>query len=242
MLGFAKRLSLAATHYRFVVLDLRNHGASQHAPPGDDLESVARDLIRLGQEVGMPSTLIAHSYGGKVALKYAEIRSEDELDLWILDTCPSRREIDFSQPEKQVVLKVLQSLKKVTPPPPSREETMVLLEKTGLRPSIAMWLCTNLVRKDSGLAWVFELERIKAMITDYYAFDAWPLYEQGVGKAFIHFVRGAKSDRFIEEDIERLETLSQIGAIDLYTLENAGHWVHIDQSNDLLAIIIASLR
>ena len=241
ILSFAKSLQRSAPDHRFVIVDLRNHGGSQGAPEGDDLQTVARDLITLGEELGFPKMLIAHSYGGKVAFRYAQLRATDELDLWILDTCPSHAETDFIRPGDNVVLNVLQILRKVSPPASTREETIKRLEVEGLSKPIAMWLATNLVSGKEGLAWVFNLNRIKAMVEDYYAFDAWPMLEHAEPHHFVHFVRGESSNRFRADEIERLETLNQIGAINLHTIEDAGHWVHVDNPDDLLACVLPTL-
>ena len=229
-------------NYKFVIVDLRNHGRSQNAPAGDDLESVAQDLAVLAKNVGTPKTIIAHSYGGKVAIRYAQLYPDSPLKLWILDTCPSQTDIDFDNTSDNLVLAVLRALEKATPPAKTRQETIQGLKDEGLSESVSMWLATNLKKTDHGLEWVFDRQRIKAMIIDYYAFDAWPFFEEGGGDHHIHFVRGSKSDRFTEDEIDRLVLLHQVGAIELHTLQGAAHWVHIDQPDVLLDWIGTDLR
>ena len=242
ILSFANRLQKAAPAWKFVLVDLRNHGASQNAPAGDDLDSVARDLITLAEKVGHPKAIIAHSYGGKVAIRYAQMFPLAAIKLWILDTCPSQATINFENPQDNVVLTVLEALKSATPPAKSRQETIKVLMRSGLSESVSMWLATNLKKTDHGLDWVFDRERIKAMIADYYAFDAWPFFEDGGGEHQIHFVRGSESNRFTDDEIDRLALLHQMGAIELHTLEGAGHWVHIDEPDVLLSWILADLQ
>ena len=57
-----------------------------------------------------------------------------------------------------------------------------------------------------GLKWVFDLHRIKAMVRDYYAFDAWPVFERAEIPHAIHFVRGEKSNRFSTDEIDFLHS------------------------------------
>ena len=241
ILSFANRLQKACPNWKFVILDLRNHGNSQNAPPGDDLDSVSQDLVYMAQQLGEPQAIIAHSYGGKVAIRYAQKNIQTDLSLWILDTCPSQSYINFDNPQDNVVLTVLRALANATPPPKTRQETIQILVNAGLAEPVAMWLATNLKKTEHGLDWVFDRERIKAMIADYYAFDAWPFFEEGGGDHQIHFVRGEQSNRFTDDEIDRLELLHQMGAIELHTLEGAGHWVHIDKPDQLLEWIVEDL-
>jgi len=240
LLSFTNRLHKSAPHWRFHIIDLRNHGESQFAPEGDDLATVASDLSELEKELGEPQAVIAHSYGGKVAVRYVEAKTSP-LKLWILDTCPSASNINFSDPKGNVVLTVLEALESVTPPPQTRQATIDRLLKKGLSQMVAMWLATNLKKKEHGLDWVFDRQRIQAMIADYYAFDAWPFLEGEGALHEIHFVRGGDSNRFTEDEIDRLELLHQTGAIELHVLEGAGHWVHIDKPNELITAILDSL-
>ena len=240
LLSFTNRLQKSAPEFRFHIIDLRNHGESQSAPPGDDLVTVAADLIQLEEQLGEPQVVIAHSYGGKVAIRYVEAKTSP-VKLWILDTCPSAAHIDFSDPKGNVVLTVLEALESVTPPPQTRQATIDRLLEKGLSQMVAMWLATNLKKKEHGLDWVFERQRIAAMIADYYAFDAWPFLEGEGALHEIHFVLGGESNRFNDDEIDRLELLHQTGAIELHVLEGAGHWVHIDKPDELLEEIVSCL-
>jgi len=65
------------TEWRFVLVDLRNHGRSaeiQNLHPPHDLDNAARDLANLVEVHGWdwPDAVIGHSLGGKVALQYAQ--------------------------------------------------------------------------------------------------------------------------------------------------------------------------
>jgi pimeloyl-ACP methyl ester carboxylesterase len=65
---------LARTHCVFLY-DLRGHGRSQSIPSGYDLDSMVVDLEALmahfeGAQCG-PITLVGHSYGGLIALRFA---------------------------------------------------------------------------------------------------------------------------------------------------------------------------
>jgi pimeloyl-ACP methyl ester carboxylesterase len=67
--GAAPRL---AKHFRVLCYDLRGHGLSGHSAEGYGLRSLGEDLDDLRQEAGPgPVTLVGHSWGALVALRYA---------------------------------------------------------------------------------------------------------------------------------------------------------------------------
>jgi pimeloyl-ACP methyl ester carboxylesterase len=67
--GAAPRL---ARRFRVLLSDLRGHGLSSPAPTGYDLPTLAADLHAMLPMAGAGSaTLVGHSYGGLVALRYA---------------------------------------------------------------------------------------------------------------------------------------------------------------------------
>jgi pimeloyl-ACP methyl ester carboxylesterase len=67
--GAAPRLAKA---YRVLCYDLRGHGLSGHAETGYGLRSLGEDLDDLREEAGAgPVTLVGHSWGALVALRYA---------------------------------------------------------------------------------------------------------------------------------------------------------------------------
>src|SRR5690606_24021937 len=70
--SFVRKLGERRPTFRFVLVDLRHHGASQGAPPPNTLAAAARDLSVLADSLGrVPDCVIGHSLGGKVALQYA---------------------------------------------------------------------------------------------------------------------------------------------------------------------------
>src|SRR5436190_12830448 len=88
---FATNLASARPEYEIVLVDLRNHGASQNAPPPHTIAACAEDLSELARQLGGPPEVIcAHSFGGKVAIVYAEKHGEALKKLILLDSPPGR--------------------------------------------------------------------------------------------------------------------------------------------------------
>ncbi|MCR9092003.1 MAG: alpha/beta hydrolase, partial [Proteobacteria bacterium] len=60
------------THYRVTLFDLRGHGYSDMPPSGYAARDMGEDLAAVIDNLELdPLAVIAHSYGGSVALEYA---------------------------------------------------------------------------------------------------------------------------------------------------------------------------
>ena len=77
----------------------------------------------------------------------------------------------------------------------------------------------------------------------------WPLLESPPMGTDIGIVRAEKSDRWYPEILSQLEEIAQanntprsnVGTISYHILENAGHWLHVDNPNGLIEILAPSL-
>jgi pimeloyl-ACP methyl ester carboxylesterase len=77
-----------AQRYRVVLYDMRGHGKSEIATAGYDLDTLANDLAAVIEHTvprGEDITLIGHSYGALVALRYALKRKRYLRDLILVD-------------------------------------------------------------------------------------------------------------------------------------------------------------
>jgi len=76
----ARRLAPAM---RVISIDLRNHGASPHAP-GMDYETQAADVIEtLAALHALPAALLGHSMGGKTAMAAARFEIIPDAGHWL---------------------------------------------------------------------------------------------------------------------------------------------------------------
>src|SRR5438046_4762158 len=76
-----------ARDFRVTVFDLRGHGRSQITPSGYTPDNLAVDLACLLDQLGIGSAhLLAHSFGGVVALRFALQRPERVRSLVLADT------------------------------------------------------------------------------------------------------------------------------------------------------------
>ena len=252
--SFAKKLAESRPSYRFCLIDLRYHGTSLGAPPPHRLDSCVDDLLDLVDALGHPpSTIIGHSLGGKVALRYGlrhESTSPDSRlplpadagrlrQIWTLDSDPGAQDAD----ETHEVYQVLAALKAEPGPFASRAGAALAIVRQGRSSGLANWLATSLERRPEGFTWLFELPQIEELLADYFSADEWPRLEalSPKGTILYELLVAENSDRWSGSMKERASDLAKSPRVRVHTLPNSGHWVHVDNPEGLDAILCAHL-
>lgn len=252
--SFAKRLAEARPDIGFALVDLRYHGRSLGAGPPHTLAACAEDMVELAGALGrFPALVIGHSLGGKVALTYGcralEVPGHPGRaalrQVWALDSDPGPQTPSL----EHEVLRVLASLRAHPGPFASRAEATERLLARGLSSGLVNWLVMSLDRTpggDGSLTWRFDLDAIDALLRDYFSADLWPSLDQ-VGRAdpsttpHFELLVAEHSDRWSGTMRERAADLPRGGAVRVHELPNAGHWVHVDNPDGLLQILLAHL-
>ena len=225
--SFAKALVKERPDWRLALVDLRNHGRSQGAPPPQTLAECAADLARLAERTGPPETVVGHSFGGKVALVYARDHGAALRRLWILDSPPG--EAGAAAPDDSEAGRVLKTLDECPGPFERRSDAIDALVDRGVAKGIAQWLATNLVPAGGGgFRWIFDAARLREMLRDYWAVDGWSFLEAPPSGLRVDLVRAGRSDRWSPEALDRLARLGTSGAATVHLLPNAAHWLHVD--------------
>jgi esterase len=248
---FAKRVCQARPELGAVLPDLRMHGASQAFAPPHTLAAAAQDLRALMQQLGGVRAVIGHSFGGKVALSLlahaptgrdgtgAGASPRRLSELWVLDSSPGLRR---ARGEHDVTARVIAALHALPRELESRAEFIAALEQRSISQSIARWLAKNVVRDGERLRFALDLVAIEALIADYDRTDLWPVLEASVRDVAVRFVLAGKDSAVPAEDRKRLEELARAGSIELHVLPNAGHWLHVDDPDGLLALLVRDLQ
>jgi pimeloyl-ACP methyl ester carboxylesterase len=225
--SFTRSLARAHPHWRFVLIDLRNHGLSTGAPAPHTVHQTAQDLVHLANEIGSPQAVMGHSFGGKVALCFAAVMDIEQT--WVLDAIPSPQALSV----RQELRAVFDKLRAAGAPFETREKMMTRLAEVGLPAGLVQWMTTNLRRGADGFDWVFELDAATEMVEDYFLLDAMPLLRSIKGE--VHLVRAANRPRWTEAV---LGELAQVGErVKVYVLPDSGHWVHVDNPTGLMELM-----
>ena len=226
--SFGLQLSKSCPGYRVIIIDLRCHGDSHGFQPPHIIANCVKDLQQLQATVGKPQVVIGHSFGGKVALLYAQAAMISQI--WSLDSPPF---YDGDTGDTNEANLVVEALENVPQPLANRRDLVDILLQKGFSKAIAQWMTTNLKPTADGFRWRFDLAGIKSLLKDYFQHDVWPVVENPPHKMDVHLVRGMRSDRWSPTAIHRLQQLQQAT---VHELPNAGHWVHADNPQGLLSI------
>ncbi|HVK67234.1 MAG TPA: alpha/beta hydrolase [Polyangium sp.] len=237
---FTRALATACPDWTFVLVDLRAHGLSTSLPPPHTLAAAADDLARLSAALPLDVRgVMGHSFGGKVALAYAD-RRRGELDqLWVLDSTPSARPSGMDRVGAAKILAMLESFPAELP---SRDRFLELVTSHGVARAEADWLAMNVRREGDAFRFRLDLAAIRDLLADYFAQDLWPVVERPDGRRHTGFVIGGRSDTVSADDRARVASLAaKDPTLSVHVLPNAGHWVHVDDPEGLLRILGAAL-
>lgn len=224
---FAKMLAVVG--YKVYLADMRNHGHSPHAPE-HDYPSMAEDLREfiLDHQLEHP-IVIGHSMGGKAVLQLANFYPQLIKAAVVIDIAP------YSYPvHHREIIDALKSVDLNTITTRSQAEAVLQtsIDDYGTR----QFLLKNLYWKHEKLEWRFNLSVIDKQIEAIGA-DTWPAT---VNEIDVLFVRGTKSN-YIKPEREA-EIRERYPNAKFSAIEGAGHWVHAEKPNELVAACLIFLN
>jgi len=235
--GIARRFVEARPGWGVVLVDLREHGDSLGLPAPHTVVAAAADLDELERALTVPiGGALGHSFGGKVVLEWLRLRRGESTEAWIIDSSPSAGTADRDTTAAAQVIRMLEHLPRRWA---SREAFMSAVVEAGQPRTIAQWLAMNLRRTDDGKrAFGPSLEIIRDLIEDYARTDSWDVLETLPESCTLGVVIGGRSDVFSASDRERVQRIaSRNPRISVVVIEDAGHWVHLDGADELLALL-----
>ncbi|MCA9538193.1 MAG: alpha/beta hydrolase [Myxococcales bacterium] len=233
--SFARRLAAARPRWQVITVDLRGHGDSHGQAPPHTVAACAQDLDRLATQLGQrPEVVIGHSFGGKVALGYAQAHGGGLSAAWSLDSPPGTRAGGDADHE---IAAVIAGIRALPMPVAGRPQVTAHFKHLGFSDGLAGWMTTNVERGPDGLRWRFDLDVVEALLADYWQFDLWPLLERPSPRIALHLLAAGRSDRFSPQ---ALAHAAAAPGVTLHRLPTAGHWVHIDDPDGLLAMLLPS--
>ncbi|MFM7417285.1 MAG: alpha/beta fold hydrolase [Alphaproteobacteria bacterium] len=214
-----------AAEYRVVALDLRNHGASPHAPGmgyAAQAEDVAETLAALGIE---NAALLGHSMGGKVAMMLALTRPDLVERLIVADIAPRPY-----PPALRATVGAMQAVP--LNPGLTRQEADQSLRAAVPEAPIRSFLLQNLRFEATPPAWRIGLSEIGAAMPEIEAF-APPQGARFAGPALA--MAGALSPYIRAEDHAGFRAL--FPSVGFASIPRAGHWLHAENPEGFLATL-----
>ena len=228
--NFASVQRRLASHRRVIALDLRNHGASPHAP-GMDYPAMAQDVMETLRVLdALPCALIGHSMGGKVAMMAALTAPAEVVRLLIADIAPTAYAHGASHAAYLAAMRGL-----ALPPGLTRAAADAALADAVPEAGVRGFLLQNL-RIGEAPSWRLNLAAIEASLP---ALLGWPAPGRVRYAGPTLFVAGGRSD-YIAGD-QRTPIRALFPQARFTTLKDAGHWLHADDPDGFVAVTEAFL-
>jgi esterase len=221
---------LAASGFRCISPDQRNHGKSPHS----DLmsyPSMADDLFELADALGIRRfSAVGHSMGGKTAME-AALSAPDRIEsLVVVDIAPVKYDPLFVDYIRALQSLDLRSVKK-------RSDADQFLQEKIPDENLRLFFLTNLVRtSDGGYQWRINLDGVIANYP-----NIWREVEPG--RSFegpTLFIRGSDSDFVTESHLAIIGEL--FPAYRCRTIVGAGHWVPTDRPEAFMRTLAGFLN
>jgi pimeloyl-ACP methyl ester carboxylesterase len=215
-----------AVNREIYALDLRNHGRSPHSD-SMSFADMAADIQEFMHTHRLPPcAILGHSLGGKVAMQAALTRPEQFIRLIVADIAPKHY-----PPRHDDIFAAVDAIDNsiIT----SRQQADELVKKILPDQATRLFLLTNLRRDDDGkFGWRIDMEAIRG---NYETISGPPVAPGARYDKPALFVKGGRSPYMKDEDLEQIRRL--FPRAELQTIEDSGHWVHIEQPEKFLEII-----
>jgi pimeloyl-ACP methyl ester carboxylesterase len=245
LLGNGKNVQTMARKYcerhgrSGMLLDIRGHGKSAVAATGSNAHSIKNCAgdVSLTLETLLDNeidsiTLVGHSLGGRLALQYAYDALTPPADrIWLLDTVPGAA---FNS--VRFVLEIAESFLAGDPVETRKEAEVILKREYFVDPSTAQWLSSSYHPERHQFE--FDLTVANDLLNNFSEQDFLHQLDRILqrGNVRVDLVRAGQNKGWDEADIKYLQG-KQSEKFSFHTIENAGHWVHIDALPQLLDIM-----
>jgi len=219
-----------ATDFEVHLIDQRNHGRSFHTD-AFTYELLAEDLKNYFAFKQIDKAIVlGHSMGGKTAMLFAVKYPKLVEKLIVADIAPK-----YYAPHHHTIINALNSVDfsalKL------RTEVDNVLKQTIPETGVRQFLLKNVYRKTkTEMAFRFNLSSLTENNPE--VGEALPSFTTYGGSVL--FLRGAKSDYVLEEDLGLIKAHFEQAIVK--TIANAGHWLHAENPIDFYQELITYLK
>jgi esterase len=233
-----RRMVRSRPEWGALLVDLRQHGASQGFPPPHTVHAAAADLAQLAEATGvMPAAVLGHSFGGKVALLFAGLDADAARGVrqaWVIESTPEAGEPTGGA---WTILNLLRSMPATFR---TRKQLVDGLQAHRMQPGVAQWMATNLEPADGGYRWRFDFDAVEALLLSFFETDAWPVVDTPRPGLELHFVKADDSPVLDAGALERVEAAARDGRAELHRIAG-GHWVNAENPAAIEALLVERL-
>ena len=218
--------------YAVHLLDIRNHGQSPHMS-AHSYHSMCEDLsCYLELEKLNSVNIIGHSMGGKVAMFFGLLHPEKVKNLVVVDIAP----VNYDYHNVAYHSKIIQNLMEIDLCLyHKRRDIMEEVERRLKDRTLMDFLGKNIMQdRENNFKWKLNLPVLLKFLPNLSAgFDE-------LGK-HIHsnvrtlFVRGKNSDYILPK--HEPDRMNYFPRSSIVTIDNAGHWLHMEQPKKLLMVL-----
>lgn len=218
------------SHFKIYLVDLRNHGQSPHS---DEFSytAMAEDINEFIEDHGIEKPFIlGHSMGGKTAMKFAITHTDKWAKLIVVDIAPRAYPVRHDTILEGLKSIDLTHLKSRTD---ADKQLSGYVKDLGTR----QFLLKNLARKhEGGFEWKLNLQVIDKNIEAM----GEGIEERLAIEKEVLFIRGENSDYI--QDTDNILIVQLFPNSEIKTVKNAGHWVHAEQPEVLIEMVLDFLR
>lgn len=222
LFGSLSNLGMLARHFaetRSVVqLDVRNHGGSGHS---DELNytMMAQDVLETLESLDIQKFIvIGHSMGGKIAMKLAELAADQVEQLIVLDIAP----VQYFKQHHAEIFKALFAVEKANVP--SRLDAAKIMRDFISEEMVIQFLLKSFNKGK----WLFNVHALFDHYADIMQWEIIQLFNKPV-----LFLRGELSFYISKpEHFSAIET--QFPKAKIFTIQDAGHWLHGEKPQEVL--------
>lgn len=230
----ARSVTAARPDWACWLVDLPWHGDSGPGAHGATVRGIAEDLDDWLTQSGMrPDAVLGHSFGGKVALALAELRRDDHLQVWVIDSTPE------TKPPGGSAWDMLTLIRSLPATFPSRETAADAIAAGGYAKGVAVWMATNLERTDDTFTWRLDVEAMERLLGDFFVTDLWPVVTSRAPGHDLHFLRASTSSAMSDEAAARVAALGD-PRVTLHRREGS-HWIHSESPQVVIDLVLAHL-
>jgi pimeloyl-ACP methyl ester carboxylesterase len=214
-----------AEDFNVVTVDLRNHGASPHAPHMN-YTALAADVLALLEKLDLQDVaLMGHSMGGKAAMTLALSDPGRIARLIVVDIAPGAYVNEY---EDMINAMENLDLNAIT----RRVDADSRLAEAIPDNEIRLFILQNLrFRTDAPPVWRINLQAIHNEIAN--LVGAIPCNDTAHFNRPTYFIRGANSNRVLERDLPTIERY--FPNYEMLTIAHAGHWPHAENPTEFQA-------